>query len=72
MARKLVDFMLDRTFQEDIPLQMFVFPANREAKLPEVFVKYAQKAPHSEQVAPDKIAANRDKWIQAWTDAVLR
>jgi thiamine transport system substrate-binding protein len=72
IARKLVDFMLDRTFQEDIPLQMFVFPANRDAKLPEVFVKYAQKAPPTEHIAPDKIAANRDKWIQAWTDTVLR
>lgn len=72
LARKLVDFMLDKTFQEDIPLQMFVFPANRDAKLPEVFVKYAQKAPFGQQVSPDQIAANRDKWIQAWTDAVLR
>ena len=34
MARKLVDFMLERTFEEDIPLQMFVFPANKTAALP--------------------------------------
>ena len=30
-ARELVDFMLSKRFQEDIPLQMFVFPASRDA-----------------------------------------
>ena len=44
LARKLVDFMLDRKFQEDMPLQMFVFPADKSARLPEVFVKYAKIA----------------------------
>jgi thiamine transport system substrate-binding protein len=34
LAKKLVDFMLSKRFQEDIPLQMFVFPANATARLP--------------------------------------
>ncbi len=29
LAQKLMDFLLSRTFQEDIPLQMFVFPSNQ-------------------------------------------
>jgi thiamine transport system substrate-binding protein len=72
LAKKLVDFMLGRTFQEDIPLQMFVFPANKTAVLPAVFVKHARIAEHPVFVSPQDIAANREKWIEAWTEAVLR
>ena len=72
LARKLVDFMLGRTFQEDIPLQMFVFPANRSARLPDVFVKHAQIAADPVMVGYDDIDANREKWIEEWTAAVLR
>ncbi len=72
LARKLVDFMLDRKFQEDIPLQMFVFPANHSARLPEVFVKYACIADRPVQVPYAEIAAKREQWIEAWTDTVLR
>ncbi|MBU3914065.1 thiamine ABC transporter substrate-binding protein, partial [bacterium] len=44
LAENLVDFLLDTAFQEDIPLQMFVFPANKTAKHPDVFIKYAKVA----------------------------
>ncbi|WP_345325911.1 thiamine ABC transporter substrate-binding protein [Candidatus Villigracilis proximus] len=40
LAQKFVDFMLSQKFQEDMPLNMFVYPVNKNAKLPEVFVKY--------------------------------
>ncbi len=72
LAKKLVDFMLDKSFQEDIPLQMFVFPANATAKLPEVFVKHAVVADKPAMVSPSAIEANRDSWIEAWTNVVLR
>lgn len=72
LAKKLVDFMLGRRFQEDIPLQMFVFPANQKAKLPEVFVKHALVAESPVSISPSTIEKNRDSWITAWTDAVLR
>jgi thiamine transport system substrate-binding protein len=72
LSRKFIDYMLDVRFQEDIPLQMFVFPANKDARLPEVFVKHAHLADKPVMLDPAKIAANRDKWISAWTEAVLR
>jgi thiamine transport system substrate-binding protein len=72
LAQKLVDFMLSKTFQEDIPLQMFVFPANKHAELPEVFVKHAVIADKPVTVSPSAIEANRDSWIEAWTNVVLR
>jgi thiamine transport system substrate-binding protein len=72
LARTFVDFMLSTSFQEDIPLQMFVFPANMNARLPDVFVKYAVVADKPAMVSPEAIEANRDKWIEAWTTTVLR
>ncbi|WP_163340379.1 thiamine ABC transporter substrate binding subunit [Desulfopila sp. IMCC35008] len=72
LAQKLVDFMLSTRFQEDIPLQMFVFPVNTEARLPKVFQQHAVVANQPAVVAPEAIEVNREKWIEAWTSAVLR
>jgi thiamine transport system substrate-binding protein len=72
MAEKLVDFLLSQEFQEDIPLNMFVFPVNQKAQLPEVFVKHAEVAPNPVTLPPDEIAAKREEWINAWTETVLR
>ena len=35
LARQFVDFMLSAEFQSDIPLNMFVFPANPQATVPD-------------------------------------
>lgn len=72
LAGKLLDFMLDTTFQEDIPLQMFVFPSNRKARLPLVFTKHTVIADRPIMIDPEKIASHRDAWIEAWTETVLR
>jgi thiamine transport system substrate-binding protein len=72
LAQKWVDYMLSVPFQEDMPLQMFVYPVNQNAKLPEVFVKYSQVPEKPATMSPDEIAQNRDKWIQEWTAAVLK
>jgi thiamine transport system substrate-binding protein len=72
LAEKFVDFMLDKQFQEDMPEQMFVYPVNTIAILPEAFTKYSQAPAQIATLAPDVIAANRDKWIQAWTDAMMK
>jgi len=72
LAQKLVDFILGVTFQEDIPLQMFVFPANSKAALPEVFTKHAVIAQNPASVSPAAIEKNRNKWIEEWTNTVLR
>ncbi len=71
LAQKFVDFMLDQSFQEDMPLQMYVYPVNQEARLPEVFVKYAQIPELPARLDAAEIANNRDKWIADWTATVL-
>jgi len=72
LAEKFVDFMLSKEFQEDMPLQMFVYPVNPNAVLPDAFVQYAQVPEQTAFLAPDEIAANRDQWIETWTDVVLK
>jgi len=72
LAEKWIDFMLSTRFQEDIPLQMYVFPVNPAARLDEVFVKYLFKPEQPAMLDPELIAANREAWIQAWSEVVLR
>ena len=72
LAEKWIDFMLSPTFQEDIPLNMYVFPVNQNAELNETFAKYLVIPVEPATLAPSLIAENREEWIQAWTDLVLR
>ena len=72
LAEKFVDFMLSKQFQEDVPLQMFVYPVLPDAALPKEFTQYAQAPAQAATLPPEEIAANRDRWIQAWTDVVLK
>jgi thiamine transport system substrate-binding protein len=71
LAQKFVDFMLSQKFQEDMPLQMYVYPVNPQAKLPQEFVQYAQTATQPASMDPALITANRDRWIADWTATVL-
>jgi thiamine transport system substrate-binding protein len=72
LAEAFIDFALGQSFQEDIPLQMFVFPVNPAATLPAEFIAWAQIPANPAYVDPAEIEANRETWIEAWTDAVLR
>lgn len=72
LAQAWIDFMLSPTFQEDIPLQMFVFPVNENARLDETFQKYLAVPEKTAYVSPEDIAAKREAWIEAWTEVVLR
>jgi len=71
-ARELVDFMLSTRFQEDIPLQMFVFPARSDAVLPPEFEQFAVVPEHALELPPDEIEENRERWVDEWTDIVIR
>jgi thiamine transport system substrate-binding protein len=72
LAEKYVDFMLSKAFQEDMPLQMFVYPLLQGAAIPEAFQKYAQVPANPATLAPAEIAKNRDSWIKAWNNLLLK
>lgn len=71
-ARQFVDFMLSPAFQEDLPLNMFVFPVRENIALPEIFAELAQIPERPAALAPSDIEANREDWIQAWSEVMLR
>ncbi len=72
LARQWTDFMLGGTFQADIPLQMWVYPARPGTPLPDVFTQFAAAPAQHASLTPDQIDAGREKWLKAWTDTVLR
>lgn len=72
LAEKFVDFMLGQTFQADVPAQMFVLPVNTQVTLADVFADNIQQPEQPASLDPALIAANRDQWIEAWTDLMLR
>ena len=71
-ARALIDFMLSKRFQEDIPLQMFVFPARSDAALPPEFEQFAVVPESPLELPPEEIEENRERWVDEWTDIVVR
>ncbi|ORT56200.1 thiamine ABC transporter substrate-binding protein [Streptomyces sp. CB03238] len=71
-GKALIDFLISKKFQEDMPLQMFVNPVAKDAKLPELFTKHGAEVDKPHTVAPEKIAKNRDQWIQSWSSLVLK
>lgn len=72
LAEVWVDYMLSIPFQEDLPLQMFVFPVNPDAKLQTEFIDFLVEPDMTAFVSPEDIALHREEWIAAWTDLVLR
>ncbi|MFG3010923.1 thiamine ABC transporter substrate binding subunit [Streptomyces cinerochromogenes] len=71
-AKAFIDFLVSKEFQEDMPLNMFVYPVVKGAAVPADFTKYGPAAEDPETMAPDKIAANRDQWVKSWTSLVLK
>lgn len=70
-AQQVIDWMLSVAFQEEVPDQMYVFPVNNDAELPELFAEYAQIPDVPADLDYASIEENRDMWIQDWLETVL-
>jgi thiamine transport system substrate-binding protein len=71
-AEQLVDYLISEPFQSEIALNLFVYPANGEVALPPEFTEYSTQPADPYTLDPAAIAANRETWIDQWTDLVLR
>lgn len=69
-ARKVVDWMLSDAFQAAMPENMYVYPVSTSVTVPAAWAKYAPLSPRPFSMDPTKIDANRDAWIQRWTQVV--
>jgi len=72
VAEKFIDFMLSTHFQEDIPLNMFVFPVNQDAHISQEFLDHIQIPAHPAIIDINEIARKREVWIEDWRELMLR
>jgi thiamine transport system substrate-binding protein len=66
-AQQFVDFLLSVPFQNDMPDNMYVYPVNSSAVLPEPFVKYSVSVSDPLMLPVDDVGVHRDEWIEEWT-----
>ena len=71
-GKALLDFLLTKEFQDDMPLNMFVYPVREGAQVPPEFAEYGPQAKDPETLDPARIADNRDQWVKSWTSLVLK
>jgi thiamine transport system substrate-binding protein len=71
-AAALVDFLLSDTVQNDIPLNMFVFPASTTATVPPEFSAHAKLVDEPLTLDPATIESNRIDWTERWAKVALR
>jgi thiamine transport system substrate-binding protein len=70
-ARRLVDFLVSPEFQREVPLNLFVFPANTGVELEPEFRRYAVIPDDPLTMDPATIGAGREAWTDRWTSIVL-
>ena len=71
LAEKFIDTFLGKTWQEDLPMQMFVYPVNEQAELPEEFELYGKPAENPVMPDPELVSEKRDEWVRIWSEEVL-
>jgi thiamine transport system substrate-binding protein len=71
-AEQLVDFLISPRFQSEVALNLFVYPANGDVDLPPEFTEYSVQPSDPYTLDPATIAANRESWLDQWTDVALR
>jgi len=71
-AQKLIDFLVSRQFQEDLPLTQFVWPSNRTATVPQEFLDYSLRPENPLALDPATIAARRAEWLDEFAEVALR
>lgn len=70
-ASQLLDFLVGPTFQSELALNLFVYPANTSIELPQEFIDFAVVPDVSRSIDLDRLDTNRSDWIDTWTTLVL-
>ena len=71
LAQKFIDTFIGKEWQEDLPMQMFVYPVNELADLPEEFDLYGKPAVNPVMPDPQLVAEKHDEWVRIWSEEVL-
>ncbi|MDR0837661.1 MAG: thiamine ABC transporter substrate-binding protein [Propionibacteriaceae bacterium] len=70
-AQLFIDWLLTAEVQSAIPDEMYMTPVSPAATLPAEWGKYVNVVTAPIWVSPALIEANRETWIQDWTEIVL-
>ena len=71
LAKKCMDHLVSREFQDLIPLNQFMYPVHPDAELPESFVR-AAGATDLVNMDEKLVAEKLDGWLAAWEDLMRR
>jgi thiamine transport system substrate-binding protein len=71
-ARIVIDALLSRKVQEDIPLNMFVYPVRAEATLPAVFTDFTPVIPTSSSLPPEQVNEELASLLDTWGTVMNR
>ena len=69
-GQAFINWMLSKNVQADIPKKMYMYPVDSSVQLPEALAKFGPLAKKPVEVAPAKIAAEREQWLKLWASAV--
>jgi thiamine transport system substrate-binding protein len=70
-AQRFIDFLLSDAVQSEIPDTMYMLPVSPTASLPDEWAAVLSLSPNPWSVDAAAIGANREKWIEEWTQTVL-
>ena len=71
-ARALIQFLLSRPVQHELPTSMFVFPVADGVELPPEWEAHAEQPESPYRLDPAEIADHREAWLEQWRDVVTR
>ena len=71
-AEAFIDWLLTPAVQSALPDSMYVFPVADGTPLPKAWAKFAAMPTRPLAVSPADIDANREKWLQQWSDVTSR
>lgn len=70
-GQAVIDWMLSDDFQASVPENMYVYPVSTQVDVPAEWAEFAPLADDPHTMDPEVISANRDAWIDTWTQIVL-
>ncbi len=71
-AQQVIDALLSREVQEDIPLNMFVYPVRADATLPTVFSDFTPVITTSASLPPEQVSEQLTSLLETWGTVMNR
>ena len=69
-AKKVVDFLLSPEVQAALPTAMYVYPVQKDVRLPADWRQRAPTPAWTVRMTPDYINKNREEWLTQWRETV--